>query len=254
MQVGNLLYDALRLAGVMPRPGMGYSNTDSTEALGIANAFIDYLATQRLLVFQIGQYEFNVVANQQDYTIGPGAPDFPVPHRPVRIEFASLIQVSSPDTSLPTYLPLSILNAQDWASIAVPAITSSTPQKLYYKPDWPLGLCRLWPVPQISNQIALWLWEVIEQMVNLTDTISFPPGYYRMLKYNLAVEFASLAWHDATQHPLNPMVIDQARESMVWLKSMNAMTLDLQMHCEKAVLGNGAKGRWDITTNQWRWQ
>lgn len=241
----------MRIAGIIGNAQRVPSPSELTDALACLNAMIDEWLTQRLFVYRVQQNIQNVNPNQASYQIGPGAPDWNVPFRPVRIEFADLIQILN-QSEPPTYLPLAILNAQDWFSIAVPSITSSTPQKLYYEPTVPLGTVHLWPVPQVSNQIALGLWTQVHQFSLLTDTVSFPPGYLKALQYNLANELGTRPWAGPVTG-ISPVALAEAERSKMWVKSMNRPTMDMQMRCEGAAQGIDVRGRWDITTNQWRW-
>lgn len=247
-----LITQAFRIAGVLEAPGRSFgANTSATnEGFSILNTLLDEWATQRLLVYRVQRFVGNVNVNQQSYQIGmaPGA-DYQTP-RPVRIEFAGLIQ-NNLDTSVPAELPLAILTPLDWASIAVKNITGSTPQKLYYEPTLPNGTIWLWPIPQVANQIALMLWQQLGSFTTVNDAVELPQGYLKALQYNLALEIAARPWHPPVI-PMSPMAIDIAHKSKAWVKAMNRPTMDLEMRTESGAQGHDNHGRWDITTNQYR--
>ncbi len=261
--LNTILYPAFRIAGILVGPGFKPGPEQIADALEMLNTMLDSWRTERLLVFHVGRHVQNVNASQQSYLIGDGAPDWDVT-RPLRIEFAGLIQTDNTG-NYPTELPLSILTPLDWGSIAVKNITSSTPQKLYYEPTYdltagnpptagnPWGTVWLWPVPQVANQIALYLWEPLQNYDTENDPVTVPPGYLEALQYNLATKLAMRPW--LGQKPgITPMALSEAKTLKNWVKTNNRPLMDLQMRCEGAALGSETKSRWDITTNQWRWQ
>jgi hypothetical protein len=46
------------------------------------------------------------------------------------------------------------------------------------------------PIPNHTIAIQLYLWNLLAQFTALTDTVSFRPGYYEALAYNLALKIA----------------------------------------------------------------
>jgi len=249
----SIIYPAARISGIVLSAQRGMAASDMVDMLQCLNTLIDEWATQRLLVYRVKRAVQQIVSNQADYTIGPGAPDWDMPFRPLRIELADLIQVL-PDGGPPVELPLAILTPQDWFSIAVKSITGSTPQKLYYEPDVPLGIVHLWPVPQVANQISLGIWDQLRQFATLDEKVSLPQGYLKALQYNLAKELSMRPWHSGKPSGMSQLALEEAATSLAWVKSMNRPTMDFTMRCEGAAQGYDVKGRWDITTNQWRWQ
>lgn len=253
-----IVYPAFRIAGILLGPGFGSSPEQQQDALDILNAMVDGWRTQRMLVFHVARQVFNVVAGQGSYYIGEGAPDWNT-ERPTRIEMASLVQIVTPSEP-PTDLPLAILTPVDWFSVRVKTIQSSTPQYLYYEPtlqapgnqQW--GTVWLWPVPQIANKIALGLWQTVGQFENVEAEVNLPPGYLKALQYNLAIELAMRPWlSQAAKQPMSPMAVAEARTTLDWVKNANRPHMDLEMRCESALQGFENRGRWDITSNQWRW-
>jgi hypothetical protein len=246
--LSQILYPAFRIAGITLAPQRTQSQSQIADAFACLNSLLDSWLTQRLLVYEVTRVVENVNVGQGSYEIGPGASDWNVP-LPERIEFAGLIQIFPDEpTEPPTELPLGILNALDWASVAVKSLTGSTPQKLWYQRGYPIGTVWLWPVPQIANQIALYLWNQIAQFVTPEDTVTLPMGYLRALQYNLAVELDARPW--TVKVPMAPNAYNIARESLAWVKTNNRPEMDLIMRCEGAITGEG-RGRWDITSNQY---
>jgi hypothetical protein len=65
------------------------------------------------------------------------------------------------------------------------------PLKLYYDQAVPTGKVYLWPTPNASSTIDLWLYSALSQFADLTTSVDIAPGYLRAMIYNLAVEVAS---------------------------------------------------------------
>lgn len=245
-----ILYPAFRIAGITLAPQRTQSQSQIADGFAALNALLDGWLNQRLLVYEVTRVVEDVNANQGSYQIGPGAADWNDVPLPDRIEFAGLIQLFPEAPTEPsTELPLAVINALDWASIAVKTLTSSIPQKLWYQRSYPIGTIWLWPIPQVANQIALYLWNQIAQYATPEDNVVLPAGYLRALQYNLAVELDARPW--TVKVPMAPGAYKIAAESLSWVKTMNRPEMDLIMRCDRALVGDG-RGRWDITSNQYR--
>jgi hypothetical protein len=244
-----LIYPACRIAGITLAPQRTQSESQISDAFDALNSLLDSWLLQRMLVYQVYRSVQTVNANQPSYEIGPGAADWNVP-LPERIEFAGIIQLfPNAPTEPPTELPLACVNALDWAQIGVKTLTGSIPLKLWYQRTYPIGTVWLWPIPQLANQIALYLWNQIAQFVTPDDEVTLPAGYLRALQYNLAVELDARPW--TVKVPMSPGAYKIAYDSLAWVKNMNRPEMDLMMRCDRALTEYG-RGRWDITSNQWR--
>jgi hypothetical protein len=228
MLVQDVIYVALRLAGIFPGPGRGASADMLADAFEALNMMFDFWSTNRLMVYTIGRQLFNLNSSQQVYQIGSGAADFNVP-RPPKIELAGIVIESNPQQ--PLELPMALLSYEDWRNIPVKNITCGFPLQLYYDAQFPVGNINVYPVPTQPCQLALYLWQTMTPVAQLTSPISFPPGYLKAIEYNLAVELAP-RWPDRAK--LSPLVIDGARMSLAWIKSINAPMLT--MECDAGVV------------------
>jgi hypothetical protein len=218
----SIIYPATRLLRILGAPGRGNSQEERAEALDVLNMLIDDLRTQSLLSYSTSRILQNLVTGQQTYQAGNGSPDWNIP-RPVRVEKASLIYQS--DMNQPLELPLKIIDDEEWQRIPVKNITSPVPWVLYPDGGFPYNGINLWPIPAISNQIALYLWVQLSQYVTVDDVVSLPPAYLKMLQYNLAVELAP-RYERAV---LSPLVIDGARRAIEHIKSLNTAPYELDI-------------------------
>ena len=192
--VQEIIYAALRIAGVITAPGRGMSSSELSDGMEVINAMLDEWSADRLNVFcvQVGQYD--LVPNQQVYTIGidPAGlviADFNAP-RPTQIQEANIITQVGGGAS-PVRVSMALLNTDGWSQIAVQATGSTIPQAIYDDYNAPLSNLYLWPYPTAAAQLELYYWQQLTQFVNPTDSFAFPPGYRRAIEYNLAVDLAN---------------------------------------------------------------
>jgi hypothetical protein len=177
----DIIRPALKLLGVITQ-GETPSTSEGTDALAALNAMIDNWSTDRLNVFFIQNFTGSVSNGTNSYNIATGQ-TWNTP-RPVRIEAANII------LSNLTH-PLEIISPADWAAIKEKGASASVPLKLYYDQAVPTGKVYLWPTPNASSTIDLWLYSALSQFADLTTSVDIAPGYLRAMIYNLAVEVAS---------------------------------------------------------------
>jgi hypothetical protein len=188
------------------------------------------------------------VSGQQDYLIGPNAPDWAAP-RPIRLDpdccnllmgtplpitrtgfYINGLQIAGPDISVNaipvgTYnafqvngtdlsvapplpatayanvyrSPLTVLTVQQWANISGP-YTTNVPSGIYldrsvvagtnFGSPYTASRISLWGIPNTAYGVELFYWYALT-VGNLNDPVNAPPGYFRALFLNLAVEVAA---------------------------------------------------------------
>jgi hypothetical protein len=232
MTVAQLITGAFRLLGQL-RTGQGASTDALADGLTTLNDMIEAWNNERLMVHAIQRSVFSLTG-AASYTIGTGG-NFNVT-RPVRIDNAGCVLAGGDE------LELELLTPQRWAEQTLKSLTSTLPQKLYHETTFPLGRIYLWPVPTEANQLALYMWQALAGFAATGDTVSFPPGYAKALRYNLAVE---LAPQFMLKGKLTPMVAEIANESKAALKRINAVVVE--MACDEALVCGGA---FDYRTGQ----
>lgn len=182
-----IIYPALKKIGVLASGETPTAN-EQTDAFNVLNNMIDSFSTEELFIYSILRETFSLVAGQQTYQFGNGAPDFnSTTGRPQRITNA-LIQAYG--TSPVAELPMRIINKDEYADIIVKTIESTIPLYLYNDDAYPYANINLWPVPSVNATIALYSWKPIADFSAVTSALSFPPGYLECLIYNLAVRLA----------------------------------------------------------------
>ena len=195
---------------------------EANDALDVLNELLSSWALRNLMSYRNVNSEFSLVAGTQSYTIGPsGAFNT---DRPVSIEGAF---VTSGDVDY----PLRLLSTEEWNSIAQKSSTSPIPTAIYYDSSYPLGTIWVWPAPSDSIQITLSVNLQFAALTSLAQSISYPPGYSKALRYNLAVELAP-------EYGLNPpeSVLGIAREEIAAIKTANRQ---MQRSYFDSALGGG---------------
>lgn len=158
------------------------------------NDLIDACNIDPLMIVTYGSAIYNLVVNQQNYTIGKDTvnplnlADFDAP-RPAKITFANIItQISG---GQPVRTPMELLTDDGWSAIQVQATGSQIPQGLYddYGAD-PFSTLKFWPFPNGPAQVEIYSWTALNRYTTLTDRLVLAPGYMKFLRYNLAVDWA----------------------------------------------------------------
>ena len=225
----DLITGAMRLIGVLAAEE---SPTSSEVADGLLalNDMIEAWSAERMMIFTITILDFPLTPGKQNYTYGLGG-DFNAP-RPVNIDHMGIITFNNP--AQPLELPLDMLSDQGWQDIPVKGISSTFPQKCYDDGAFPLRNLGFWCIPSAPCSVRVYSWTALTQFTDLTTDITFPAGYAKALRYNLALELAP----EYNKEP-SSLVLAQAIDSKARIKSINAPVME--MKCDPAVVGDGGK-------------
>jgi hypothetical protein len=187
---------------------------DSVRAMAALNRMISMWNTDRLFIYTVKQAIHNFTANQQSYQMGPGAADFPLIERPVKIVNCNLIMTNvTPNLRL----PMNLLNDDQWASKKLLNLATAIPTDLYNDGAYPYSTLYFWPKPLIAYQFELYTWQALYQVADLFDPLILPPGYEEAVLYNLAIRLAI-----EFQRPVGMDLREQAREAKMLIQSLNA--------------------------------
>ena len=181
---GDQINGALRLIGMLAEAETPSAAT-SADALSAMNQMIDSWNTERLSVFTTQDQVFTWPVNQATRTLGPTG-NF-VGNRPVLVDDATYFKDASNGTSY----GIKIINEQQYNGIAVKNTTSTYPQVLYVNMGYPDITMTVYPVPSSPLQWHIISVEELTQPAVLATTLSFPPGYLRAFRFNLACEIAA---------------------------------------------------------------
>ena len=180
---GDLINGALRLLGVLAE-GETPSAETSQDALAAMNQMIDSWNTERLSVFSTQDQVFTWPAQQISRTLGPTG-NF-VGNRPVLVDDSTYFR--DPQTNV-SY-GIKIINQQQYDGIAVKTVTSTYPQVIWINMTYPDIEMYVYPVPIRALEWHFISVEELSQPAGLATALTFPPGYLRAFRYNLACEIA----------------------------------------------------------------
>lgn len=237
MTARDLITASLRILGVVAS-GETPTAAELNDGLVTLNTFIDYLQTQGRTVYTWTRATKAIVASQATYTIG-SAGDFNRA-RPTQITKASVL-LTDPDPDLE--IPLRILLEDEWRELSSKPLTGTLPSALYYNPTYPLGTIHIWPIgTDTTVSLVLYLEEPVGTLATLNTSLSYPPGYERMLKYKLAMELAS-----EYQRQPDPLAVQIAAESWAGVKRTTHRPQLLRV--DPALMGAGGC-RYNIRTDE----
>jgi len=220
MTARQLIYSALRWIGAL-RPGQGASDEAYEDGLTTLNGMLEMWSIERMMIYSTSFQSFDIVDNQQSYTIGTGG-DWDIP-RPPKVDRASVVMTTG---SYPVEIPLTVLQYTDWQLVRVKTIPSTIPQMVYFDEGFPLNRAYLYPIPNGGQpiQIKLYYWALLERFADLDTNYEFPPGYDLALRFNLG-ELLWPAFVVMTKTGANgmqlQMVQQMARNAKNTIKSFN---------------------------------
>jgi len=145
----------------------------------------DSFHTSRLRFNTTQTQTFTWPAGQETRTIGPTG-DF-VGNRPVFIDDATYFD----DPGTGVSYGIKLINQQQYNGIALKNVTSTYPQVMYVNNTFPDMTMTVYPVPTTALTFYIVSIEELTQPASLSTVLSFPPGYLRCFKYNLAMEIAN---------------------------------------------------------------
>ncbi len=174
---------AMRLLGVLAE-GETPSAETANDGLFALNQMIDSWDTERLAVFSTQDQVFSWPSGERERSLGPTG-DF-VGLRPVLLDDSTYFR--DPQTNV-SY-GIKFINQQQYNGIAVKTVTSTYPQVIFTNMTYPDIEMVIYPVPL---RLLEWHFISVQKLTEpalLSTEMSFPPGYLRAFRYNLACELA----------------------------------------------------------------
>ena len=180
---GDIITGALRLIGVVAE-GESPSPESAADALAAMNQMIESWNTERLSVFSTQDQIFSWPATVISRTMGPTG-DF-VGNRPITIDDSTYFK----DPSTGVSYGLKLINQQQYNGIALKTVRSTYPQVMWVNMTYPDIEMYIYPVPTRVLEFHIVSVEELTRPAILATVLSFPPGYLRAFRYNLACELA----------------------------------------------------------------
>lgn len=239
--VRNLIIGSMRLLGLVQVNEVP-SDSDMEVALDSLRGMIDSFANNRLLVYDISQFVFTTTG-AQTYTMGPGE-DIDI-ERPLNIERAyarlngnSLQQLD---------IAMQSLTYEQYSGISVKNTASTFGFAFYNDGNYPISNLSLFPIPAAGNQIILWLREPLLNFDDINALVTYPPGYERFFRFNLAVELSP-------EFGVTPsdFVTSNATSSRLTLEQTNSVPRYAKG--DGGTIRNGNNRQWNYITGNFGWQ
>ncbi len=193
------------------------------------NAMVGSMGTDLLNIYTFTPHKFVLTPGQWQYTLGPAVDSAGantnadwVIERPMRIEQMKLIlnpEIDGSNVTITTsslFLPINMLQDEDFASIRVRYLSNKWPTVCYDDGGFPTRQLNFWPIPTEVNAVEIWMWEPLAIFDNLDEVLNFPPGYERYLRTKLAIEIAP-----EFGKSVSPSVMESYLESRNNIKGLN---------------------------------
>lgn len=180
---GDIINGSLRLIGQLAEGEVPSAET-SQDALSAMNQMIESWNTERLSVFATQDQVFLWPVGQISRTLGPTG-DF-VGNRPILLDDATYYR----DPGTGVSYGIKFINQQQYDGIAVKTVTSTYPQVMFTNMTYPNVEMTVYPRPTRELEWHFISVEELTQPALLDTVLSFPPGYLRAFRYNLACELA----------------------------------------------------------------
>lgn len=238
---GDFIRSSLRLVGSL-RSGLSLSADELTDCKMVLNDLLDAWSANRTTVFNVErvtlddkQVALSLVAGLPTYTLGNanGTENFLL-SRPPRLERVSIMYSASQQT--PVELPMEMVDDVGWQAVSNKSTPSLLPQVCYVEKNFPDMSLTFWPIPTQANPVVLYLWAALTLFPDLTSPFSFPPGYARAIRYNLAVDLAAEFPCDMSKLQL---VTQRAALYKAEIESLNLEPKEAV--CDEAIVGSYGK-------------
>lgn len=222
----DIIKSSLEMLGVIAA-GETPATPDSDRALSLLNNLIDAWKTDGLMIFSVERTTHTLTSSLNPHTIGSGGTFNTT--RPVTIERAGLIPSGSTVEK-----ELEVIDFNKYAEIS-DKTQEGEPRQIYYDPAYTSarGNINLWPEPNAAHTLVLYKRAALHTTLPLATgtTISVPPGYQRMMEFNLAVEIAPYFGAEAS-----PTIQAVALQSKSDITLLNSRTPELV--CDSGVVGS----------------
>ena len=181
--VRELLNDTHRLLN-LTASGNVVPEVNYQDNLRTLNQMLDSWNTERLSVFSTQDQVFTWPAGVLSRTLGPTG-DFSG-NRPVLLDDSTYFR----DASTGISYGIKFINQQQYNGIAVKTVTSTFPQVIFVNNTFPDIEMYIYPRPTRALEWHFISVEELTEPATLRTVLSFPPGYLRAFRYNLACELA----------------------------------------------------------------
>ena len=180
------------------------SAADAQRMLRRLQRMLDSWATERLMVYTVGQETFAMTPGTASYTTASLAAG-----RPVAVE-SVFVRSGNEDT------PVILTRDKSQYDDIPDKTTTGLPELCYYDAGFATGTFYFWPAPVVAYTAVVTSRRVLTGTLALATTVALPPGYELAIVTNLAVQSAPLFGGQASADTK-----ELARSSKAALKVLN---------------------------------
>ena len=184
----DVVYQALKKAGIIQGPGQTPDASDTNDALSDLGDMLAQWNEKRWLIWHLLDFAFVSTGQITPYTVGPGG-QFNMNPRPSKIEAAYLRQLTGPNFSgLPVDYPLQVINArEEYSNIALKGLVSF-PKYVFLDTAFPLSFLYIYPEPNAGiYEVHIVVKDVFPVSLTLpTSFANYPAMTIPAMKFNLA--------------------------------------------------------------------
>lgn len=180
----DLIAGALRLISSVT-PGEAIQGDEASNALIVLNTMLSSWSAENFLIPFRTIESFNLIVNQQSYTIGQnGSPDF----NTVRPDEITNMWIH--DTISGVDYGMGLYTKDQYEAIPLKTI-ATIPRWLYYDTQYPNGIIYIFPTSALSTyQLNIESRKPIMQFSTLSTAMILPGEYIKTIKFLLADEIA----------------------------------------------------------------
>ena len=235
----NLIVDALTMLMVYS-PDTILTAEENNTALRTLNSLIESMANDPLTINSITAETFTLVGGQKTYTWGTGG-NFNS-SRPISVK---AVTTAITGTAGNIDFPVTIVQYDDYAAIQLKTLQTNYPQYVWFGGEYPLENVSFYPVPSSAIPVTIYSTKQLSEFTDVTNTVSLPQGYYRMLVALLAIDLAPSYQLTASQN-----IFDIAHEAKRSIIRINQRPLTMQTAVELTATG----GRYNIFSDKFKGQ
>ena len=203
---GDLVKGAMRLIGAIAS-GETPTSAEMSDGLSVLNEMIKSWSNDNLVVYQRPREVFSLVGGQQNYLMGSGQ-DFDS-SRPTEITGIGVLRNGQE-------IPVHLLTADQWEKVTLKDLNQSFPTAAYCEVEGENLSIYFWPIPTDSDSVIVYSRKPFASFAAQSDVVLLADGYFRALRYNLALELAPEFGIEPSQ-----LVYGIAKDSLAKIKRQN---------------------------------
>lgn len=222
----DVIQDAYEMIQVYA-PGQPMNAADSSRGLSVLNDMLDSWSNENLACFAIVQQELTYTPGKRDYTIGlSGGADVPLT-RPINIRSGPGCAYTLDNNE--NIFGMDVITRTQWNMRGSRNTNSNFPDVLFYDSQFPLGILRFDPKPNIGYTAKWDSFLQISDFAGLTTPFSLPPGYKLAVTTNLAIRLQKYFSGAVTSQDLKNEAAESKRVVKVSNRRMDVAVFDPEL-------------------------